>query len=551
MAFQYEDRPARSGRLVPAAPAPTDTEADANVRKRGSAPPPRVSRGFYGQTADGCRVVMKSADRPEVVHPELTKKAGAPLVHFWYDLPDVPFADPAPPTAGEREWAARLAKAATMDPTPRSSPGWDESPMVPSDAGRNDHRTGGVSTLAPDVLSAAMTHLVASGWLPPSNPTNPHLRLSDRIDDFLRYISHKATERTQVNAFKYTLDLFKQLVGDLHLIDIGPSHTDLFLEALRIWPVNASKHPEYRELLAPAVVRKARKAKPTPIPLHVYSQQGYVYRLRTFFKWLEPRREIVPDLLKGVRLVTLRTAPRRGRSPFDDDELQRIFSFREVTHARAPHRFWMPMLALYTGMRLREIAQLYVADLMQVGGRWYFQVSNGREGQEIKTPQSERTVPLHPRIIEAGFLDYIADLRRRKFKVLFPELWLYPTEQFFGPSSAVSSWFNGMLRKRMGIVDQSRTFHSLRHNFATFAANTSGVQAHTVSELLGHLAGADTMHKIYRALSNPQRHLKVIDAIEFPTLTHAIYEPGYFDPVFQVVRARLDRQGRSNAASAI
>ena len=44
-------------------------------------------------------------------------------------------------------------------------------------------------------------------------------------------------------------------------------------------------------------------------------------------------------------------------------------------------KFWLPLIALYSGMRMGEIVQLLASDLKQEGDIWYFDVSRG-EGNE-------------------------------------------------------------------------------------------------------------------------------------------------------------------------
>jgi hypothetical protein len=49
-------------------------------------------------------------------------------------------------------------------------------------------------------------------------------------------------------------------------------------------------------------------------------------------------------------------------------------------------------------------------------------VPNKRVGRRIKNKSSERAVPVHPKLIELGFLGYVAARRREGEKA-----WLFPT----------------------------------------------------------------------------------------------------------------------------
>jgi integrase len=483
----------------------------------------------------------------------LTERAGEPLVRFWYSRPDEPFeADPAPSVGDQFRSAVfgqgepsdapvyEQAAQAQAHQTPHmaaTAPGYPPMWGAPASA---------MPMFSPDLFAIVTSQLIATGWQPPgaaSMAPSPgaSLRLSDRIGVFIEEFAHLHT-RSQTMSFLATLEMFKQLVGDRLLKDITPEDTDVFLRALRGWPMNAGHRPEYRNMLAPAIVRKARQLE--EISIHLRTQERHVHKLRRFFKWLEDRSEIRPGLLHKVRLVDQRTPNRRPRSPFSDAELSTIFSSPEITHGNAAHKFWLPMIALYTGMRIREIAQLYVDDVVKVDGRWFFKVGNDKPGQQIKTPQSRRTVPLHDRILAAGFLDYLDDVRRWHHDKLFPEL-TWKAEG--GPGSGASSWFSNVLRAKLGIANKERTFHSFRHGFATFASTSAGIRESLIAELLGHWTGPTTLQVVYRSLSNLQQRCRAIDAIVFPPIQHAVYQQGRFDPQLKRLWVRKQREERFNA----
>lgn len=86
--------------------------------------------------------------------------------------------------------------------------------------------------------------------------------------------------------------------------------------------------------------------------------------------------------------------------------------------------YWLPIIALHSGARLSELAQLNVKDIVVQGGVKCFRVIDGpEEGQSIKNAVSHRLVPIHKRIIELGFSDYIDTLDRagRLFADLRPD----------------------------------------------------------------------------------------------------------------------------------
>lgn len=100
------------------------------------------------------------------------------------------------------------------------------------------------------------------------------------------------------------------------------------------------------------------------------------------------------------------------RRAFTPQELQKVFNspvykegFRPVAGCGAACA-WMPMIALVTGARLEEVAQLLTHDIIndpEYGP--LIRITDEGETQRLKTIGSRRTVPLHPEIVQAGFLE--------------------------------------------------------------------------------------------------------------------------------------------------
>ena len=61
-----------------------------------------------------------------------------------------------------------------------------------------------------------------------------------------------------------------------------------------------------------------------------------------------------------------------ARRPFSDEELKTLFDPKTYLPwaKTAPHYWWGPILGLYTGGRVNEIAQLKVADIVERHGQW-------------------------------------------------------------------------------------------------------------------------------------------------------------------------------------
>ena len=133
-----------------------------------------------------------------------------------------------------------------------------------------------------------------------------------------------------------------------------------------------------------------------------------------------------------------------------------------------PHYFWIPLIGLYTGMRLEEICQLYVSDLKQIDGIWCLDVLEEEENPDksIKTGES-RLVPLHPFLVkELNFIGYVKNLPDQTGRI-FPET--NRVANRYGHNFTM--WFS-QFRKRCleNVKPRRKTFHSLRHTLKTHLA---------------------------------------------------------------------------------
>jgi integrase len=126
----------------------------------------------------------------------------------------------------------------------------------------------------------------------------------------------------------------------------------------------------------------------------------------------------------------------------------------------------MPVLALFTGARVNELAQLHLSDIKQTkDGVWVFDIND--EGiKRFKTKASRRVIPIHPFLLDGlKILSWVEDLKAREEQRLFPEL----KEERDGFGRTVSRWFNQFYRQRCGILvdDRKKDFHSFRTTFIT------------------------------------------------------------------------------------
>ncbi len=297
------------------------------------------------------------------------------------------------------------------------------------------------------------------------------------------------TERTRLDNEPMVKD-FIEMVGDMPIGRLGPEHLrDARDRFLRV-PKNRQKTPKYasftlRRLSEMDIPEKERLSKQT---LH-----NRAVKIGGFLHWARDRGYPVKEGMDTVMKFKLeRRKQSAARAVFSPEDLAKMFnpgSYLKETKGQAA-RFWVPLIALCTGMRIEEICQLYLGDVREVKGVLCFDV-NDRADKGLKTLSSERLVPVSPVLKEIGLSEYLEEVRRTGAPRLFPELEKDGVSKKY--SDRISKWFNRYL-DRIGIEDDEKegkkVFHSFRHTFAN-TCKQKGLDTRKVKQIIGHEAGRD------------------------------------------------------------
>lgn len=192
---------------------------------------------------------------------------------------------------------------------------------------------------------------------------------------------------------------------------------------------------------------------------------------------------------------------------FRRDELVRLFEGAEMQRFAADvtqaHYYWLPHLGLFTGARVNEICQLNPqTDIVQDAehGIWYFWItaeteSDARIKKSVKTGDA-RQVPIHQKLIDLGFLDYVRKVKTSGAKLLFPA-WQPVNERASGEAE---DWFRQFLRDT-GLRDETPKacilgMHAFRHTLLTYGASQKPplslfcITGHAQEEAPIHATGA-------------------------------------------------------------
>ena len=319
-----------------------------------------------------------------------------------------------------------------------------------------------------------------SSCLPPLNKDPDGLSFDVAISKYLgdQQASWDSKQLTSQTAkFNYFLRYANELDGlnatQRTLAAVTSAQVRAYKEYLQSAPSNASK--KYPSLTPSASVAAAQldQAK-------LFSQttiNNYLQCMSTLYGFAINELDYEgknPFMGRGNSKVAKKTQ-REQRHPFSRDQLSRLFTSPLFIGCKSlsschlegkivpvqSHKYWVPLIGLFTGMRLQEILQLYVEDVYSQDGIWVFDLNLNHEDQRLKSPHSRRLVPLHPYLIKLGILEHLKIRKATgKSQRLFPDAKIASDGTY---SSTFSKWF-GRYLKNINIKTDKTSFHSLRHN---------------------------------------------------------------------------------------
>lgn len=148
--------------------------------------------------------------------------------------------------------------------------------------------------------------------------------------------------------------------------------------------------------------------------------------------------------------------------------------------------WWLPIIALFTGLRLEEICQLQASDLKTEANIDYLDISEG-EDKRLKTPASKRLVPVHQTLKDLGFIKLFGN--RKTTTRIFPELPAGGPEKKFGYDYTTD--FTDY-RRKTNTYEKLKDFHSFRHTFVSIMGNLTNHNMVLIRSIVGHSSESQT-----------------------------------------------------------
>jgi integrase len=329
------------------------------------------------------------------------------------------------------------------------------------------------------------------------------------------------------NEIYKAIDDFIEVIGDKPINAYAKADVRDYLGVIQSIPPNSRKKVVYRDLSLREIAQKANAAKDKgPDVATIHKKFDAV---AGFFRWLNRHYDHMPNNPFDNMRPQERKNVRDARHPFTTDELNKIFTAPPYTGAQSASRwltpgslilkdrgiYWLPLIALYSGMRLGEILQLRKGDVKEEEGISYFDV-NDDDGKSVKTSAGHRRIPIHPKLVASGLLKYVRKLPSDDTRLVHD----IPLSGRAKDRSGRGSRKMADLLSASGAKTEKNSFHSFRHNFED-ACRIAGIDHAVMNALQGHVQGdmSDRYGDGKYALSRLHKEIYKIDYKGFTALS--------------------------------
>jgi integrase len=340
----------------------------------------------------------------------------------------------------------------------------------------------------------------------------------------------RTVSKSRVDEACRDIGVFIQTVGpDIGMAALTKKHVRVWKELLTNYPVRATEVVELRDLtIAQAVAANEHLKRPV---LSDRTVNRYLSSLSAFFSWAVKNGYMAENPCWGMSLPKERSSK---TLPFTIEQMNHLFASPLFNGAESDsewrliskpgrikirdHRFWVPLIMLFSGARPGEIGQLAVSDVREEHGHWIMHITTEgdthEQGKSVKTEGSMRVVPIHPELIHLGFIKYHSERKAAGDRQLFPGA----TRNERGQMMSDFSREFGKYLIRIGLkVGRGLSLYSFRHG-ATDAFRRAGHLDEQFRFLLGHTKGTTTQRYGLLPQGMLEDRVALIRSISYPGL---------------------------------
>ena len=314
--------------------------------------------------------------------------------------------------------------------------------------------------------------------------------LSSNIKTFIDRKKVEGKSIKEIGSDNKILEEFVEIVGDFDFSRVTKKEVSYYIDVQTKLPPNRKKSQKYRDLTIKQVMELNLSQKETQTPQNINKRLS---KLSVFGNWGVRQGLLLTNPFSGMKFL-VKKQPNR-RQPFTTDDLKKILKPEtylnwtiNFEHPYKIHKvnnklpyYWVFLLGIFSGMRTNEMCQLRLSDLKKVDKFWFMFVEDS-ENTKVKTESSIRKIPLHPQLIELGFIDYVGNLRKKKKTRVFWEL----REDRDGFASKVSRHYNEKFLPAIGVWEKhKKVLYCTRHTFIN-KLYSEKVDENVIKTLVGH-----------------------------------------------------------------
>ena len=309
---------------------------------------------------------------------------------------------------------------------------------------------------------------------------------------FAAYNQERQLRTQSLSEFSSAIRRFREVAGDdLVVRAITKAHVRAFKDAIMRMPRVLSTADRKLPLLKLLDKMEGREVERVSMTT-VRKAMGIIH---VVLAWCVKNGHLDVNPATGIKPAET-NRDREKRLPYDHNDISVIFSsplYRGCVSEQCRWKlgsvvvrdacYWLPLLGLSSGCRLEELGQLSLTDIKFEDDIWYLDINTMDEGKSLKTKGSKRKVPLHPLVIDSGFITYVETMRKNGASQVFPEL------ERNSPGKTTAAWSKwwGRYCSQIGLTDTRKVFHSFRHAFKD-ACRAAGIEEAIHDTLTGHAA---------------------------------------------------------------
>ncbi len=316
------------------------------------------------------------------------------------------------------------------------------------------------------------------------------------------------------------LPLLKTMIDSTCVSELRQAHINKFFEKVQRLPPNWAKKKELEGSSWLAIANSNTGETIAPATF----DGTYRASVSAFLSWAVGnfQDEGFPTTLtlRHISYTGDRAEGENKQRDLTPEELKRLFHNEELRRLAADpanvHKFWILALALHTGARIRELCQINPQeDWRCEDGIPVLSIDDSTGAdvdvvKSVKNAPSKRVVPIHPALIEAGFLTYLTTVKEAGVRRLFPQ-WR-PKE---GKASwRAEEWIRDFFKK-IGLRDDTPGqrvvgAHAFRSTFVKAGIN-AGIDK--IGTLTGHSGDMDPQVASYAGGSNAVRAARKLEEL--------------------------------------